>query len=73
MALPKILCHVHNQYNSFHPVRHKRFEDITSLLKQERKVLKASDVFFGNTHRPCSFNGDMEAPDSSLSIIIRKQ
>jgi hypothetical protein len=49
MALPKILCHVHNQYNSFHPVRHKRFEDITSLLKQERKVLKASDVFFGNT------------------------
>ena len=43
MALPTILCHVHNQYNSFHPVRHKRFEYITSLLKQ------ASDVFFGNT------------------------
>jgi hypothetical protein len=36
-------------YNSFHPIKHKKFEDITSLLKQERKVFKASDVFFGNT------------------------
>ena len=37
MALPKILCHVHNQYNSFHPVRHKRFEDITSLAIEAGK------------------------------------
>jgi len=32
-------------HNSFHPIKHKRFEDITSLLKQERKVFKASDFF----------------------------
>jgi hypothetical protein len=35
-------------HNSFYPIRHKRFEDITALLKQERKVSKAADVF-GNT------------------------
>jgi hypothetical protein len=36
-------------YNSFHPVKHKRFEDITSLMREEKKVHKASDFFFGNT------------------------
>ena len=36
-------------HNSFHPIKHKRFDDITSLIKQERKVLKPADIYFGNT------------------------
>lgn len=36
-------------HNAYHPIKHNRFEDITSLLKQERTVFKATDVHFGNT------------------------
>ena len=36
-------------HNSFHPIKHHRFEDVTSLLKQEKKILKVSDYTFDNT------------------------
>jgi hypothetical protein len=52
MYTPEIVISMIQEFpshNAFHPIRHKRFEDITALLKQERKVVKAADVFFGNT------------------------
>jgi chorismate mutase len=36
-------------HNSFHPIKHNRFEDITSLIKQEKKIVKAADVSFDKT------------------------
>ena len=36
-------------HNSFHPIKHHRFEDITTLVKQEKKIFKVSDYNFENT------------------------
>ena len=36
-------------HNSFQPIRHYRFDDITSLIKQEKKVLRSSDISFDQT------------------------
>lgn len=36
-------------HNAFHPIRHHRFDDITSLIKQEKKVLKYADYTFDKT------------------------
>lgn len=36
-------------HNAFYPIKHKHFEGITTLINQERKVLKASDIYFGLT------------------------
>ena len=36
-------------HNSFHPIKHHRFEDISTLIKQEKKIFKVSDYNFDNT------------------------
>lgn len=51
-GLPALVTSLIQQFpahNSFQPIKHKRFDDITSLIKQERKVLKPADVYFGHT------------------------
>jgi len=50
--LPSVITKLIQEFpahNSHQPVKHCRFEDITSLFKQEKKVWKSTDISFDNT------------------------